>query len=679
MNMKLLKGHKVSLCSHSTTEEDILIRKLLLMHDPDGRWLDSELLLHAVEKIMLYASTSEVVVPKSKNNISNIEVIGLSSQEPLGYTIKRISCKILCILSGEGDLHSRTMGLFDLLENYRWDAKVVLVLAAFATRYGEFCLLMQLYPHNPLAALLAKLKQLPSDLWPLKPLFKALSLLMKTMVDVANCIIQFEALPHSDIQLDHEALLVTKSHIYLAVYWVTRSTLTCFSQITDFRIMKQKYSDSTVIAAWELSSLACRLNRICCVLRQQVDLCHQEMERKMHEKLLNLFYENHLDNQEVLRMLFALKGDLPFKDCSSHAKLGVSALKNKIVMLLISKPELLTFEELHSLVQQTFDHPLNDKLEDSYKIVWVPLPSSDTWTEAEETSFNFQSNSLPWYSVRKPRLIGSAVVKNIQEQWNYKGEPLIVVLDSNGKVTHSNAFDMVMIWGPKAYPFSASKEAELWKDEKLAMQLMVDDIDPLLAHWFEEGRNLCIYGSDNIEWVQEFNAKMEELKQAGVQLEMVYVGCSNFSEHVKDIMSTIPCPLSIPKLHFFWLRIRSMRRSKLRLGKTSSSDYVLEELVALLDINDNKGWAVIGSGTSKYSIKLQGSQIMECLNKFPEWKENVEKLGLIPTIRIAFEPPLARPCNHSYEVPFAQVEGLVEGTVFCEICKYPMKKFVVYE
>lgn len=51
--------------------------------------------------------------------------------------------------AGEGDLHERTMILFDLLGNYRWDAKLALILAAFATSYGEFWLIMQLYPHNP--------------------------------------------------------------------------------------------------------------------------------------------------------------------------------------------------------------------------------------------------------------------------------------------------------------------------------------------------------------------------------------------------------------------------------------------------------------------------------------------------------------------------------------------------
>lgn len=40
----------------------------------------------------------------------------------------------------------------------------------------------------------------------------------------------------------------------------------------------------------------------------------------MHEKLLNLFKEPHIDNQEVLDMLFASIDNFPLTDCSTKAK-----------------------------------------------------------------------------------------------------------------------------------------------------------------------------------------------------------------------------------------------------------------------------------------------------------------------------------------------------------------------
>lgn len=43
-------------------------------------------------------------------------------------------------------------------------------------------------------------------------------------------------------------------------------------------------------------------------------------ETKLYQKLLNVFRETQVDNQEVLRLLFPLRDELPLKDCFSQAK-----------------------------------------------------------------------------------------------------------------------------------------------------------------------------------------------------------------------------------------------------------------------------------------------------------------------------------------------------------------------
>lgn len=49
--------------SLESSEDDFLIRKIVLAHDPDGRYLDSELLLQAVENVMCSAPTADVGIP----------------------------------------------------------------------------------------------------------------------------------------------------------------------------------------------------------------------------------------------------------------------------------------------------------------------------------------------------------------------------------------------------------------------------------------------------------------------------------------------------------------------------------------------------------------------------------------------------------------------------------------
>ncbi|KAF2301738.1 hypothetical protein GH714_028852 [Hevea brasiliensis] len=148
--------------------------------------------------------------------------------------------------------------------------------------------------------------------------------------------------------------------------------------------------------------------------------------------------------------------------------------------------------------------------------------------------------------------------------------------------------------------------------------------------WFQvEGRNICIYGSDNPDWIREFNAQMKEIRSVGVQIEMVYVGSRHLSER------------------------ESMRRSIFRPQQSISSDHIQEAVSALLDSTD-EGWAVIGKGNTTDIVKLHGTKTMECLNKFSGWEENVIKLGFLGALRSAPEEaaPLPGPCNNSNIVPY---------------------------
>lgn len=133
-------------------------------------------------------------------------------------------------------------------------------------------------------------------------------------------------------------------------------------------------------------------------------------------------------------------------------------------------------------MQQTYDHPKHKQIEENYAILWVPIPSANEWSLDEKRTFEFYSSSLPWFSVRQPWALNSAVVNFIKEEWNFKEEALMVVLDENGMVTNSNAMDMVWIWGAKAFPFSISREKELWEQEKWSLELIINEISPLLTN-----------------------------------------------------------------------------------------------------------------------------------------------------------------------------------------------------
>jgi len=135
---------------------------------------------------------------------------------------------------GGGDAHATAIGILGMLSSYSWDAKVVIALAAFAANLGEFWLVAQLYATNRLAKTVALLKHIHETLNQvddLGPKFEAVNHLLKAMLDVADCIVEFHELP--DQYIDHEApeTLTASTLIPSAVYWTIRSIVACASHI----------------------------------------------------------------------------------------------------------------------------------------------------------------------------------------------------------------------------------------------------------------------------------------------------------------------------------------------------------------------------------------------------------------------------------------------------------------
>ncbi|KAK9108322.1 hypothetical protein Syun_024333 [Stephania yunnanensis] len=640
-------------CLLKSLEEDVLVKKIILTHDPGhAHQINCASLLHSVQDVMFHTNSSSVSRTYLEAASGKDECGSLSdSHGTLGQVIYAISSELLCVCSEGRDLHTKTMMLFDLLGNFKWDAKVVLVLAAFAISYGEFWLVSQLHPLNPLAVAVAKLKQLPTNLSAFKPRLKALSSLVKTMVDVAKFMIEDEGLRMQHLKLDDKENITTDFQIYVSAYWIIRSSFTCSSLITDM-INPQKLT-STSNAAWELSSLVYKMSSISKRLKKKADIYHLVIEDLMRQKLLFLSKEGCKDNQEMLHVLFGLTDDTPLRDGFSQKVVGLSEVVNKVVILLISKPVILPTHELLFLIQQTSSSPQLDDNERGHKIVWVPI-SSSSWTDLEIETFTHLSNNLPWYSLRKPWLLSKATLNYIKQMWEFIDEPVMVVLDTSGTVTSINAMDMIYIWGVLAYPFSTLKEEQLWQETSWSLQLVIGEIDPSLLLLVQQGKPVCLKPEENVSKILDAVAQ-ENLS-------------SYLSHHNKQ---------------YFWLRLESIRRSKSRLGKTVDDDRVLKEITFLMGDRDTEtvqGWALFGEGTSSDTVLLQGRQLMDQLKLYSLWEENIGKLGLSGALKRALEPPvLAETCSNSSIVPYTD-ERLSGGTtVFCEKCNSPMKKFVFYQ
>ncbi|XP_028126421.1 protein SIEVE ELEMENT OCCLUSION B-like isoform X1 [Camellia sinensis] len=231
------------------------------------------------------------------------------------------------------DGHQITISLFTVLSNYSWDAKLVLALAAYASNFGAFWLLAQMYTSNQLAKSMALLKRLPVTVehsGPVKSRFDALNTLITAMLDLTRCIVALKDLPSSYVTQEVPALSAVIATIPTAVYWTVRGIVACATQITSLTSLTSLTSMgyefiTSATEAWELSSLAHKINSIHDHLKKQLELCYQLVEEKRNleacESLVRLMEMIHLDNMKVLRALSYAKDDLlPLFDGSAKRR-----------------------------------------------------------------------------------------------------------------------------------------------------------------------------------------------------------------------------------------------------------------------------------------------------------------------------------------------------------------------
>ncbi|CAH8346700.1 unnamed protein product [Eruca vesicaria subsp. sativa] len=582
-------------------------------------------------------------------------------QKCLGKEIlKLLRLQMLCPCMGESEIHSRTMVLFDLLKEYRWDAKPVLVLGALAATYGRLLLPIHLAFSDPVAASIATLNQLPIERTKFRPWLNSLSLLIKILVDVSKCIIEFERLPFKQAKLDSNIVGETMSNIRLATYWVVKSALACLQQIPYFKQPQQATESRR--AAGELSSLGYQLRSMHTRLSKQVEECSTQIEETIYQRLRNINTETHQDNQEVLQLLFSIQDDLLLQQYSRQ--IDITDLKEKVILLLLSKPEPLPTDPFHFLLQQLYDHPSNTNTEQNYEILWIPIPTSEKWTEQEKETFKFSSNSLPCISVSRPWLMTPTVMNFLRTEWPYRdGETMMVVMDPNGKIVNMNAMDMVLIWGVKAFPFTVPREDELWEeDETWSLQLILDGFNT----WVKQGREFCLLGSEYSNWLDEIKSLALKLQNLGFEFELIDLSKQTLASREER---------SIQEL--FWLRLESIKRSKLRRIESSKRDRVFQEVTELIefDYNTHKGWAVIGNGSTAETVKIVGVEVKERMRRILRWGEDAAGMSFTEAIRVAEEEPCGESSHTVVVVPFEEGKGVVT----CEKCKRPMKKFVAYQ
>ncbi|XAR51936.1 hypothetical protein NMG60_11006744 [Bertholletia excelsa] len=549
-------------------------------------------------------------VERMKEEIQHAAAVAML--EKLSHTIDRVSCEIAHKCLSDVDGHQTTLSLCSMLSGFPWDAKLVVTLAAFALTYGEFWLLAQSYSSNPLAKSMATLRQLMLILenpGALKSRFDALNNLINIMLELTKCIVGFGDLPTSYISQRDRELSTATATFPTAVYWTLRGIVACAAQITSLTTFAgHGYGVVSTTEAWELSHLAQRIRHILDHLRKKLKFCH-----------------------ELIGIPAYTKDDiLPLYNHAWKIRESLDILRRKNVLLLISSLDISQIEL--AIIEHTYNKSTQVPwLDHPYELVWIPIiDRSIEWTEEMQNEFENLQSIMQW--VYNPSLIDRAVVRFVKEKWHFRNEPILVVLDPQGKVVSPNALHMMWIWGSNAFPFTSLREENLWKEETWGLELLVNGIDSTVLNWIREGKYIFLYGGDDINWIRRFTTNARTVAQAArIPLEMVYVGQSSKRERVRQVMATITAEnLSHTwqelMIWLFWKGLESMHFSKIQLGQADDEDLMMQEIKKLLFFDKSGGWAILSRG-SEVVINGHSSGMMLTLQEYDLWKEHVPNKG----------------------------------------------------
>ena len=199
----------------------------------------------------------------------------------------------------------------------------------------------------------------------------------------------------------------------------------------------------------------------------------------------------------------------------------------------------------------------------------------------------------------------------------------------------------------------------------------------------EQGKFICLYGGEDIEWIRKFTAKAKAVaKDARIQLEMVYVGKSNPREKVRknnglierEKLSHVLSDLTL--IWFFWVRLESMWHSKVQHKRTVENDTIMQEIMTMLSFDgSDRGWAVISKGPAEMA-KAKGETILKTLVEFDFWSANADEKGFLPAmIDYLHELGCQSHCNR---LILPGTTGGIPERVVCAECGHPMEKFIMY-
>ncbi|KAB1219112.1 hypothetical protein CJ030_MR3G008421 [Morella rubra] len=184
-------------------------------------------------------------------------------------------------------------------------------------------------------------------------------------------------------------------------------------------------------------------------------------------------------------------------DCQRRDLVKIDVIERKHLLLVFSGLDLSNQD--NSILKSVSDEIREYKKE--YEIVWIPVPEVEPpFTNETETKFKKLQEKMSWYTLQQLSTVFG--IDYIKKEWKFDTNPIVVVINPRGQVEHTNAFNMIKLWGVKAFPFTPTRETVLVSESDLSVTWI--SLGQELRDWVKQGDYIFLYGGNN-EWIKEFD------------------------------------------------------------------------------------------------------------------------------------------------------------------------------
>ncbi|KAJ1394325.1 Sieve element occlusion, N-terminal [Sesbania bispinosa] len=569
--------------------DDQILEKVYITHFHCAEKYDVASLYSVASNVINHSIEISDLVIKNGQHIDQLrEETGPLISFPRFPALKRIACQMIC------------------------------TPRAFALEYGKFWHLAPI-PRDKLGKSLAELNGLQSTMENTQHLANFRSLVKKVM-QVIQCITDWKKLTTAEYNIkDVPALSDTLHEIPVLAYWTIITLVTCTSHI-DFMGDKG--------FRYELSKFDYKLDFILKNFKDHQDKCNTQIGA----------IEDYSRRKDIIN---AIQTDKEIEI------VGVGEFKNKYVLLFISGLDNIDYEIqlLKSIDEKLKEDPkeLEGYRKEDFKILWIPIV--DVWDDEQKKMLE-NVTKVGWYVVKEFNF--QTGIRLIKEVFNYKGNPIIMLISPEGKVENPDAKQIISTWGIDGFPFRTSDHTRLTQQWNWFWTEMIN-LSPTIRELIKRDCYIFIYGGTNTKWIQDFTTAVEKLKRhetlnlEETTIESYPLGKDN--------------PRIVPR---FWITIDNLlasRKVMMKGGGEEVQDSTTREIKRLLFLKqDPHGWAILSKG-SHVKLLGQGEAMHRTVIDFDAWKEKLHQ-------------------EVSFDVAFKEYYERCKGKVVSHKCEH--KEFANY-